>query len=361
MYSFDKGRIVATTQDGLVTEFRQPQSFSADFKVNLKDLYGRGQDAIYIASGKRSIDIKGEFADITSSSMNLLLGGTETTGINKIIDPAPVLQVPVTSPYTASLGTIPNGGVLSNLMVVYDVTNAALAIPMTLIMSGTPTSGQFTFASTAVAGARVYTVGTNFVANDTVTINGVTFTAVASSATGNEFLVGSTVAISITNLATVMAVNSTIAALYTITSNATTFTLAETLAGGGNTPTAATVVGTGVITSAAPTTSLATNTFTFAAADTGHNVQVIYKYNIATGTTITLANNLMGSQKPYQLEMFTQLAGAQIHIVFPRVMSAGTSFGAKMEDFTIPSIEAKAMATVADITGYLYLDDNVAQ
>lgn len=43
MFAFDKGRTIATTQDGVCAEFREMQDFSIDFKVNLKDLYGRGQ------------------------------------------------------------------------------------------------------------------------------------------------------------------------------------------------------------------------------------------------------------------------------------------------------------------------------
>lgn len=361
MFQFDKGRAVATSQDGTSVEFRQLQSFSMDFKVNLKDLYGRGQDAVYIASGKRSVDIKGEFGDITSDAMNLLLNGTRSTGITKMIDPAPVLAVPNSNPYTASLGTIPSSGVFSKLLVVYDVTNPSLAIPMTRITSGTPTSGQFLFSSTSTAGARTYTVTTNFAANDTVVIGGVTFTAVASSATGNQFLVGSTIADSVTNLTLVLSNNSTISSIYTVTGSSATFTLTETNAGGGHTPATATSTGTVVISSGTATTSAAANNFTFAAADAGHNVQVIYNYTIPTGTTITLQNNLMGSQKPYQLEFFSQLAGVQLHVVFPRVMAAGSSLNAKMEDFMLPSLEAKAMSTTADILGYLYLDDSQAQ
>ncbi|MBU2701180.1 hypothetical protein Ga0466249_002294 [Sporomusaceae bacterium BoRhaA] len=361
MFQFDKGRSVATTQDGNSIEYRQLQSFSMDFKVNLKDLYGRGQDAIYIASGKRSVDIKGEFAEITSDSINLLLNGTKSAGVVKMIDPAPVLAVPSSSPYTASLGTIPDSGTFNKLLVVYDVTNPSLAIPMTKITSGTPTTGQFLFAQSTVAGAMTYTVTTNFAADDTITVGGVTLTAKTSGATGLQFNVGTTIADTVTNIQTVLAANATVNAIYTVAKLNATFTLTETTAGDGHTPIAATYTGTGVVSSGTVTASQAINTFTFAAADAGHNVQVIYNYNMDTGSTITIKNNLMGSQKPYQLEFFSQLAGVQLHVVFPRVMAAGTSLNAKMEDFMLPSLEAKAMSTSADILGYLYLDDATAQ
>lgn len=360
MFGFDKGRAVATSSDGSSVEFRQLQSFSMDFKVNLKDLYGRGQDAVYIASGKRSVDIKGEFGDITAGAMGLLLNATKSTGIEKMIDPAPVLGVPAEAPFTNVL-TVPTGGTFKKLIVVYDVTNPAIAVPMTQISTGSPAKGQFMFSNISVAGACTYTVTTNFAANDTITIGGVKFTAVASSAASGQFLVGSDIATSIVNLVAVMKASTAISSIYTVTYNSTTITLTETTAGGGHTPAAAVATGTGTVSSGTAVASSSASTFTFSSEDAGHNVQVIYDYTITTGTTLTLANNLMGSQKPYQLEFFTQLAGAQIHIVFPRVMAAGSNFNAKMEDFTLPSLEAKAMSTAADILGYMYLDDTTEQ
>ena len=360
MFAFDKGRTIATTQDGASVEFRQLQDFAIDFKVNLKDLYGRGQDAVYIASGKRSVSIKGTYGDITSESMGLLLNATQTSGIVKMIDPAPVLTVPSSAPYTSAL-TLPASSTFNKLLIVYDVTNPALAIVMKQISSGTPAKGEFLFSNTATAGARTYTVTTNFAANDTVTINGVTLTAKASGATGNQFNVGTDIATSITNIVSALSALTAFSSVYTITSNSTTITLTETLAGGGNTPTAATVVGTGVMTSGSPVTSAEACVFTFSSDDASHSMQVLYNYNLQTGTTLTLANNLMGSQKPFQLEFFTQLAGAQIHLVLPRVMAAGSKFDAKMEDYTKPSLDAKAMSTAAGILGYMYLDDAVGQ
>lgn len=107
----------------------------------------------------------------------------------------------------------------------------------------------------AVAGARSYTITTNFVADDTITIGGVTFTAKASGATGAQFNVGADAATSAANLQTVLAANTTVNATYTATVSGAVITLTETTAGGGNTPAAATTTGTGVVSSGTATTS----------------------------------------------------------------------------------------------------------
>lgn len=361
MYGFDKGRMISTDASGNNIEFRNLQSAQTSFKQNLKELYGRGIDAVYVASGKRTIDIKGEFADMTGASMGTLLSGTKTVGIRKLCDPAPVVAIPAESPHTGSI-TVPAGGTFNKLLIVYNITNVNIAVPMKRISGGTPANNEFLFTTTTTAGARTYTVTTNFAANDTITINGVTFTAVASSPTGNQFLVGGTIAANIVNLASALSANSTINALYTISSTSTTFTLTETAAGGGSTPTAATVVGTGVVTSGTATTSAAANTFTFSAENAGGNAQIIYDYMVSNvGSTVTLNNSLMGSQPSFQLELYQQLAGVQLCMVLLKCQFAGTDVNMKMEDYTLPSFEAKAFSTAADITGYLYFEDTVAQ
>ena len=108
----------------------------------------------------------------------------------------------------------------------------------------------------ATQGVRTYPITTNAVAADTVTICGVTFTAVASGATGNQFNVGANTTATATNLATALNANATISATYMATAATGTITLTEKIAGG-NTPTAATKTGTIVIGAGSVTTSVA--------------------------------------------------------------------------------------------------------
>lgn len=119
--------------------------------------------------------------------------------------------------------------------------------------------GKWTNATgaAAIAGARSFTITTNFVADDKITIGGVEFTAKASGATGAQFDVAGTAALTAASLQTVLAANATVSAKYTATVSGAVITLTEKTAGGGDTPTAAVVVGTGAVTSGAATTSTA--------------------------------------------------------------------------------------------------------
>ena len=116
----------------------------------------------------------------------------------------------------------------------------------------------FKIGGLAVNGSRTYPITTNAAAADTVTICGVTFTAVASGATGTQVNVGGTIAATAANLVTVLNSNATVSALYTATSDSNgVVTLTEKIAGG-NTPAAATktgtiVIGTGTVVNSVPT------------------------------------------------------------------------------------------------------------
>lgn len=113
-----------------------------------------------------------------------------------------------------------------------------------------------------IAGKNTYTITTNFVAGDTVTYNGVTFTAVSSGATGSQFNIGATTAITATNLATALNTNNVINPLYTAVANASIITITDTVLGGGNTPPNMTKTGTGVITNGTATESVSNGLWT---------------------------------------------------------------------------------------------------
>lgn len=127
-----------------------------------------------------------------------------------------------------------------------------------LVFSGTD-AGKWTNAAgaAAVAGARTYTVTTNFAADDTLVVGGVTYTAKSSGATGDQFNIGATIAETVTNIKTVLAADTDITGTWNVTNSGATFTLTEKVPGGGDTPAAATTTGTGVVTSGAATTSTA--------------------------------------------------------------------------------------------------------
>ena len=65
-----------------------------------------------------------------------------------------------------------------------------------------------------------------------------------------------------------------------------------------------------------PTTgqySLASGTYTFAAADSGHVVQLTYTFTVSTGYTIQYANQLMGAATTFQLHLWNEYTSSQNH------------------------------------------------
>ena len=113
-----------------------------------------------------------------------------------------------------------------------------------LFISGTPTTGT-----------RSYTVTTTAVVDDTVTIESVIFTCVASGATGNQFNVGVDTAETATNLKAALEINTSIADDYTITLDGSIITLTEKVSGTYHTPPDAECTGTIAITNGTPVTS----------------------------------------------------------------------------------------------------------
>lgn len=151
--------------------------------------------------------------------------------------------------------------------------------------------------SAAQAGARTYTVTTNAVAADTLVIDTVTLTATASTTNATQFAIGATIADTVTNIKSAITANSTLSARYTVSGTGAAFTLTETVAGAGHTPSAATYTGTIVVSSGTATTSVAGITagqfyvtdagaVTVSTALNATTVTASYYYSDATGLAI---------------------------------------------------------------------------
>ena len=163
-------------------------------------------------------------------------------------------------------------------------------------VAGVRTYPITTNANVTTQGVRTYPITTNAVADDTVTINGVTFTAVVAVADADEFAIGTDTTATATALTTALNANATISALYTVTDATGTITLTEKVAGG-NTPSTATVTGTIVIGAGTVTTSKDTpdtvtiNGVTFTAVDAvaGDDEFVVGADVAETGTNLKTA------------------------------------------------------------------------
>jgi len=90
--------------------------------------------------------------------------------------------------------------------------------------------------------------------------------------------------------------------------------------------------------------SVAAGVYTFAAADVAHIVGIYYSYTIVTGTTVSLANPLMGAATIYTLNVFntyrTKQKGYKLWAVcFPKV-----SWDDKQDDYTEFDLEFQGFA-----------------
>ena len=230
MYQFGVGALFAKFPDGSSVEFGTLQDCNVDFSFDKKELYGRNQFPVKIARAKGKVDCKATYADIKAEALNIVLNGSISNGELKVAEPFNVtvpntLEVPI---------DLPTGAALNQVLKVYNVSGTT-KVPMTEVASTPTVAGTYYVddGNAAVAGTRTYTVTTNFAANDTVAVEGQTFTAVASSPSAGEFAVGSTISESITNLVTLINATPAINTKFTATKTDTTFTLTENSAGSG--------------------------------------------------------------------------------------------------------------------------------
>ena len=356
MYQFGVGALFAKFPDGSSVEFGTLQDCNVDFSFDKKELYGRNQFPVKIARAKGKVDCKATYADIKAEALNIVLNGSISNGELKVAEPFNV-TVPDNGEVVIDL---PTGAALNQVLKVYNVSGTT-KVPMTEVQTTPTVSGTYFVddGNAAVAGACTYTLATNFVAGDTVTVEGQTFTAVASTPSVNEFEVGSTIAQSIINLVALINSDAVINANYTATYTATDFTLTENSAGGGNTPSAITVTGTGVINSGTPTPSTPGSALkiVFAPADAGLAVQYQYDYTVNTGKSVEIKNAMMGTAPVFEVEFYAALDGNPITVVLNNCTSEKLTMNFKNEDFTIPDFSFSAFSDAADVVGHIYLSE----
>lgn len=90
--------------------------------------------------------------------------------------------------------------------------------------------------------------------------------------------------------------------------------------------------------------SVAAGVYTFAAADASHSVQISYSYTSATGNTVTLTNNLMGSGTTYVVHLYNTYKGKNVGVKLFAVTLGKYSFAMKNEDFTDEDLDFMGFA-----------------
>ena len=103
----------------------------------------------------------------------------------------------------------------------------------------------------------------------------------------------------------------------------------------------------------------ATGVYTFAAADSTHLMALCYSYSVAaTGTTLSLQNQLMGTNTYFQLALYENYSsspiGGAMGIMLPSVVISKTALSFKNTDFTGDEIDFQACQNLAGQVAYAY-------
>lgn len=94
--------------------------------------------------------------------------------------------------------------------------------------------------------------------------------------------------------------------------------------------------------------------YTFAAADAGHLVWISYSYTSATGKTVTLNNQLMGTGNTFTLTLFNSFRSMNSGVKLFAVQVPKLTFALKNEDYTMNDLDFDAFANGAGKVLELY-------
>lgn len=101
--------------------------------------------------------------------------------------------------------------------------------------------------------------------------------------------------------------------------------------------------------------SVAAAVYTFAAADTTLVVYISYTYTIATGNTITITNQVMGSSPIFQLTWGIQYENKNFFMRLNQCIAPKMNFNAKLDDYVVPEMDFSAFADASGNIGLISL------
>lgn len=102
-----------------------------------------------------------------------------------------------------------------------------------------------------------------------------------------------------------------------------------------------------------------TGTLTFASADEGKLVQIVGKQVTATGRTYEMRNYLMGSNKPFQLDVFNEFQGTKNGLVLTNVLMSSYNEAMTNDQYGVPAVNITAFADASGRLGYRYFGQNL--
>lgn len=109
--------------------------------------------------------------------------------------------------------------------------------------------------------------------------------------------------------------------------------------------------------SAAGQYSVSGGVYGFSAADANANLLITYSYTAISGTSLTLSNQLMGSQPTFKLVLNEQYQSKLLNLQLNAVISPKLSLQFKNEDFMIPEFDFQAAADPAGNIGNIWLSE----
>lgn len=97
-------------------------------------------------------------------------------------------------------------------------------------------------------------------------------------------------------------------------------------------------------------------TYTFYASETAATVLISYEYTVVGGTTVTLANQMMGFAPEFTAVLSNNFRGKNLIITLNNCTMSTMSLPTKQEDFWIYDIAFEACTDATDTLGTLYSD-----
>lgn len=106
------------------------------------------------------------------------------------------------------------------------------------------------------------------------------------------------------------------------------------------------------------TVNLTSGVYTFNSGDQSASVYINYNYNVNNrGTTVTLANQLMGYAPELEIFLWNDFRSKYMAIQLNQVTLGGISVPTKLEDFWIFDIDGAANVDASNTLGYLMADN----
>ena len=97
--------------------------------------------------------------------------------------------------------------------------------------------------------------------------------------------------------------------------------------------------------------------YAFAAGET-NPVLISYTSTVAaSGQTLTISNNLLGTSPNFQLDYYTSRSGSAFVVRYYQAQAAKITIAAKLEDFMMPEFEVHMFANAAGNLGKLYFPE----